>query len=224
MLVQCPQFYIGLQTSNSEADQLRGCIEAGESPPLDATDRAPFTHGFGQSRAQWVHAATGGDESKRKAGEKFQAAWREKFRGGIPDEEDSVPFETYQVSVDRCCSGVRASLPPYRLGSGARVDHLHLDTAVGVAAQAFAVEGSTLAPTLPGFSSRHTYASLPSQTDDKQIFCRIRAPLELLEVQADATNYRLQFNGAIDPVCGPSICTPFSFCSKPSVTAAVPGL
>lgn len=37
-----------------------------------------------------------------------------------------------------------------------------------------------------------------SAKDDK-IFCRARAPMKLLELQADRENYRLQFKGEIDP-------------------------
>jgi Calcium-activated chloride channel len=33
------------------------------------------------------------------------------------------------------------------------------------------------------------------------VFCRIRAPIKLLELQADKDNYRLQFRGEIDPDC-----------------------
>jgi hypothetical protein len=35
--------------------------------------------------------------------------------------------------------------------------------------------------------------------NSRKIFCRIRAPVKLLELQADKENYRLQFRGEIDP-------------------------
>ena len=35
----------------------------------------------------------------------------------------------------------------------------------------------------------------------KSIFCRIRAPVKLLELMADKENYRLQLRGEIDPGC-----------------------
>jgi hypothetical protein len=36
-------------------------------------------------------------------------------------------------------------------------------------------------------------------TNGKQVFCRIRAPIKLLELQADVSNYKLQFRPEIDP-------------------------
>ena len=38
----------------------------------------------------------------------------------------------------------------------------------------------------------------PAATN-KNIFCRVRAPMKLLELQADKENYRLQIRGEVDP-------------------------